>query len=123
MAVERFSPADREHEQRVEAFFGSIPKRRRERVEARYAVLEGNRLRTMLKREACWEGQVLDELLLVSFEAERHGFALRWKRSWLRQPCGVGSEPRRAGIYDRTQRGGLAAQSPGRCGVLAAGIE
>jgi hypothetical protein len=75
MAVERYSAADQEHERRVEAFLASQPKRRLDRVEARYAVLRDSDLRRIGKREACWEGQVLDELLLVSVEAERHGFA------------------------------------------------
>ncbi len=75
MAVERYSAADWEHERRVVAFFHSLPKRRRERVEAKYEVLRERDLRNIREHEACWEGQVLDELLIVTWETEFHGFA------------------------------------------------
>jgi hypothetical protein len=75
MAVERYSAADWEHEHLVHAFLASLPKRRRERVEAKYEVLKQSDLRNIRKHESCWEGQVLDELLIVTTEAEWHGFA------------------------------------------------
>jgi hypothetical protein len=45
------------------------------RVLAKYEVLEKSDLRSIREHEACWEGQVLDELLLVSDQAEWLGFA------------------------------------------------
>ena len=43
--------AAKAHEERVAAFLASVPKRKRERVLAKYTVLEGRRMERMLKQE------------------------------------------------------------------------
>jgi hypothetical protein len=53
------------HEARVSAFLASVPKRKRERVLAKYEVLSERQLRKIAEHESSWAGDVLDELLVI----------------------------------------------------------
>jgi hypothetical protein len=55
---------DREHERAVAAFLSSVPKRRRERAEAKYQVIEGRQLRHMQEHEGSWQPDLIDALLV-----------------------------------------------------------
>ena len=54
------------HEARVAAFLASVPKRKRERVLAKYEVLSERQLRKVAEHESSWAGDVLDELLVAT---------------------------------------------------------
>jgi hypothetical protein len=55
-------PAHASHEELVRAFMASIPKRKRERVEARFPVLREHDLRELRHEEAPWDPVLLDAL-------------------------------------------------------------
>lgn len=56
------APARITHEERVRAFMASIPKRRRDRIEAKYSVLADYDEKQIRHNEAAWPPGVLDEL-------------------------------------------------------------
>ena len=84
------SPAERvAHEQRVEAFMASVPKRRRQRVEERYSVLEGRQLRRVLHNESGWPGDLLELVPVETGDVINGGGYV--KRSGLKQAPGYGA--------------------------------
>jgi hypothetical protein len=50
------------HEQRVQQFLASVPRRRRERAERLFPVLEDRELRAALEEESPWAPDLLDSI-------------------------------------------------------------